>query len=97
MLGAVGVGGSRVGLPKLRVGELWPRKQAVSSGAEHGRVGKGPGSWGLWPVGGSDGVVCLFAFPGVLVSWTLLACGPDRTVQNSVAVLTEPQMADVGA
>lgn len=47
MLGAVGVGGSRIGLPKLRVGELWPRKQVVSSGAEHGRVGEGPGSWGL--------------------------------------------------
>lgn len=47
MLGAVGVGGSRVGLPKLRVGGLWPSKQAVSSGAEHGRVGKGSGSWGL--------------------------------------------------
>ena len=47
MLGAVGVGGSRVGLPKLRVGGLWPSKQAVSSGAEHGRVGEGPGSWGL--------------------------------------------------
>ena len=64
MLGAVGVGGSRVGLPKLRVGELWPRKQVVSSGAEHGRVGEGPGSWGLW-----EDLMGLSVFLPFPVSW----------------------------
>lgn len=46
MLGAVGLGGSGVDLSKLSVGKLWPRKEVVSSGADHGRVGKGPRSWG---------------------------------------------------
>lgn len=46
MLGAVGLGGPGADLPKLSVGELWPRKEVVSSGADRGRAGEGPGSWG---------------------------------------------------
>lgn len=45
--GQCGWAGPGFGPAKLSVGARWPRKEAASHGAEHGRVGEGPGNLAL--------------------------------------------------